>query len=173
MCAVVALVAGWTTSPYVFVKFSTSHPDAAFIKSDDDCTVGTDALEYISRPIDNGRVVSVELCFKARRVQSGAQIVPYGGEIDSWWGDTPYTSDVMAYTEARAKSFNLSEADKRAAQDEWTSQRTRNIGYGVGVAVAGWIVLSLLQMLIGWIVRGFLGIPRGQDRRPELATSAD
>lgn len=31
----------------------------------------------------------------------------------------------------------------------------------------GWIVLWLLTIAIGWIVRGFLGIPWGKDRRSE------
>src|SRR4029453_5540276 len=30
-------------------------------------------------------------------------------------------------------------------------------------AVGGWFVLSVLQVLIGWIVRGFCGIPWGRD----------
>jgi hypothetical protein len=30
-------------------------------------------------------------------------------------------------------------------------------------AIGGWIVLSILQVAIGWIVRGFVGIPRGHD----------
>lgn len=30
-------------------------------------------------------------------------------------------------------------------------------------AIGGWTVLSILQVAIGWIARGFMGIPRGHD----------
>ena len=39
----------------------------------------------------------------------------------------------------------------------------------IGLAV-GWVVLTLGFAGIGWVVRGFLGIPRGKDKA-ELSTS--
>jgi hypothetical protein len=170
--AIGAVAVGWTNSPRVSLEFSTSHPDAAFIRSDG-CISGTDATRYISRPIDDGKIAYVELCFKAMKADSGELVVPYRSEGGRWWGNARYTPDVTAYTDARAKAFSLSEADREAAQEEWSSQRTENIRNGVLFAVGGWIVLSLLQMLVGWIVRGFLGIPYGRDRRPEPVKSAD
>lgn len=167
-----ALVVGWTSTPYVSLEFSTSYPGADFIKGGD-CRYGTDAREFVSRPIDSYRLVSVELCFKALRSDSGADVIPYKVENDKWWGNSPYTPDVTAYTKGRAQSFQLSEPDLRGAQEEWSSQRTRNIRNGVLFAIGGWVVLSLLQTLVGWIVRGFLGIAWGQDRRPESVKPAE
>jgi hypothetical protein len=164
--AIGALAVGWTTSPYVSMKFSTSNPDANFVQSDN-CRIGKDAVRFISRPIDDGRTVSIELCFKALRAESGAEVVPYKVESARWWGNGPYTPDVTAYADARADTFKLPEANRRAAEEEWSSERTENIRNGVLFAIGGWVVLSLLQMLIGWIVRGFFGIPWGQDGRPE------
>lgn len=168
--AVGALAIGWTVSPYVSMEFSTSYPDAEFIKSND-CEIGTDALEFITRAIDDTKNVSVELCFKALRTDSGTQAVPYKTENGRWWGNSPYTPDVTSYTRARSESFQLSEADRRTALDEWNSQRTKNIRDGGFFAAGGWVALSLLQLLVGWIVRGFLGIPWAQDRRTESARS--
>jgi hypothetical protein len=122
---------------------------------------------------DRGGTVSVELCFKALRAESGQEVVPYKVEKNCWWGNGPYSSDVKAYTSARADSFQLSEADRRAAQEDWDGQPFKNIRNGALFAVGGWVVLSLLQMLVGWIVRGFLGIPSGQDRRPDPVKSAE
>jgi hypothetical protein len=34
-------------------------------------------------------------------------------------------------------------------------------------AIGGLTVISVLQIAIGWIVRGFMGIPRGHDHRRE------
>jgi len=49
------------------------------------------------------------------------------------------------------------------------SQGSTTIRNAVLFGIGGWIVLSVLQALIGWIARGFAGIPRGHDHRPEPA----
>jgi len=160
-----ALAIIWHNSPFVSMAFATSSPDAAFSKVDG-CASGTDARVFISRPIGNGKSVSLELCFKPLRADSGAQLVPYKMQKGWWWGNLRYSPEVEAYTKARAESFQLSQADQRAAREEWNRQWWSNSRSTGLFAVGGWVVLSLLQMLVGWIVRGFFGIPWDQDRRP-------
>src|SRR5436190_6465572 len=110
--AIAALAIGWTSSPYVSMEFSTPYPDAAFVKSAD-CRIGTDAVQFITREIGDGKTVSIQLCFTALRADSGAQVVPFKVESGRWSGNTPYTPDVSAYTDGRAKSFILPEADRK------------------------------------------------------------
>jgi hypothetical protein len=43
----------------------------------------------------------------------------------------------------------------------------QTISYAVVFGVGGWITLFVLQAGIGWVARGFAGIPRGHDHRPE------
>jgi hypothetical protein len=73
----------------------------------------------------------------------------------------------MAYTKARAEAFVLSAADQTAARNAYDQQRMENIRTGFYFLVGGWIALTVVQFAIGWIVRGFAGIPLGQDRRPD------
>jgi hypothetical protein len=40
-------------------------------------------------------------------------------------------------------------------------------GFALLFAIGGLTVISVLQIAIGWIVRGFMGIPRGHDHRRE------
>jgi hypothetical protein len=109
------------------------------------------------------------LCFQSQVFQSNQQrLVPYKTEGDTMWGNGPYSSEVASYTDARANEFRLTPADQQAAREEWNRQRSRSIRNAALFAIGGWIVLSVLQWLIGWIVRGFLGIPRGYDHRPDL-----
>lgn len=45
----------------------------------------------------------------------------------------------------------------------------REIGSNAGFPL-GWLAFLLaLTWAVGWIVRGFLGIPHGQDRRPSAS----
>lgn len=78
----------------------------------------------------------------------------------------PYASEVTTYTNAVAAKFTLpaegvSEANaliRDARMEQW-----KNVALGIvsGLAV-GWV----LVFIIGWIVRGFFGVPRGKDTRP-------
>ncbi len=45
--------------------------------------------------------------------------------------------------------------------DEWW----RHLGGTFKLVVGGWFVIALTIGVIGWIVRGFCGIPFGQDRK--------
>jgi hypothetical protein len=78
---------------------------------------------------------------------------------------------VTDYTSATAKAFRLSADDQQAARLEFDTDRRKNIRNAFLFAVGGWIVLSVVQALLGWIVRGFMGIPWRQDRRPESPTA--
>jgi hypothetical protein len=96
------------------------------------------------------------------------RLVPYRIDNDTLWGNRPYSREVKAYTDARAEEFRLTPADQERALAAWNARRWTSIWYAVLFAAGGWIALSLLQEVIGWIVRGFIGIPRGHDHRPEF-----
>jgi hypothetical protein len=162
------IVVSYNQSPYVSLKFTTTQPDAPFVVSDYDCQIGIDHMEFETRSLDDGHAVSVQLCFRSQVFQSNQQrLVPYKVEGDTMWGNDRYSSEVTNYAEARANDFRLSPADQQMAREEWDRQRSRNIRNAVLFAIGGWIVLSVLQWIIGWIVRGFLGIPRGSDHKPQ------
>jgi hypothetical protein len=127
----------------VSMNFVTQGPGSPFVRTDEPCASG-DARKFVTRTLENGTSVLASLCFKSR---------------------APYTRQVEAYTDARARLFRLTPADHNAARSAWSAKRQSQIGYATLAAVAGWFVLSALQTLIGWIARGFAGIPLGHDRR--------
>jgi hypothetical protein len=70
---------------------------------------------------------------------------------------------------APAKSFNNSfklneEEDTRLNQKWWESWRSA-YGQGLAVMLGGLIALWIFSLAMGWIVRGFLGIPLQRDTR--------
>jgi hypothetical protein len=168
-----AVIVAYSTTPYISLHFTTPTPSSNFRITQDECDTGIDAIEHTSRDIAPGRSVSTELCFKSQLFSSNQrQLVPY--KVDSngtMWGNSPYSTEVSTYTKMRAENFVLSDTDRQSALTEWNSQWWRKVRNGVFIAIGGWIGLSILQALIGWIVRGFAGIPWGKDRRPELPTS--
>lgn len=51
----------------------------------------------------------------------------------------------------------------------YEARQTHRWGYWWGtakLALGGLLAIWLTTSLIGWVVRGFAGIPRGQDRKP-------
>lgn len=87
-------------------------------------------------------------------------------EPQTVWMANEYDKDVRAYMDGIAGAFRLQQSDLERVQqvkrqkllDQW--MQALQILFG-GLAV-GWA----LTALIGWIARGFLGIPRGKDHRP-------
>lgn len=76
------------------------------------------------------------------------------------WKSEPYTKDVK-------KSFVLSQTDEEWIDDQWWAKRWGPVRQGLLVLGAGVVFLWGFTWAMGWIVRGFLGIPRGQDRKTQ------
>lgn len=162
-------VVGWGahaifSEPYSRVTYSVLALGVPFVSGacPDDA-----AAEYIEREAPEGKSVNVTLCFLANQTDSGEMLVPYAdaGEGMLWMG-RKYSTEVQGYTNSMASKFQLTpegiEAFKaiqrKALLEQWGVAAMFLFG---GLAV-GWAVVAA----IGWIVRGFMGIPRGQDMRP-------
>jgi hypothetical protein len=48
---------------------------------------------------------------------------------------------------------------EKELDQQWWKKHAETLRNGVIVIVVGWFGLQLVAMVIGWIVRGFLGIP--------------
>jgi hypothetical protein len=62
-----------------------------------------------------------------------------------------------------AANFKLSKADEEWADSVAWSERWENIKIGAAVTIGGLAFLWIFSWCVGWIVRGFAGIPTGQD----------
>jgi hypothetical protein len=93
---------------------------------------------------------------------------PTGEELDL---DLPKGASLDAIGE-RARSVyshwkEAEEAERHARDARATFKRVAQ-GSGYGPALAGLYVFSAV---VGWVIRGFLGIPRGKDQRPREPSS--
>ncbi|MFZ2652783.1 MAG: hypothetical protein WA210_22005 [Burkholderiaceae bacterium] len=127
-----------------------------------------DAREHTYTHARGGGRISVELCLKAHKSDGGELLVPYAPASDGrWWMAGPYTSEVKRYARELARDFqiptsDLDEADGRSRQ-ALMKQWKEAMLWGFGGLAIGWVLVAG----IGWIVRGFMGIPRGKDSHSE------
>jgi len=83
----------------------------------------------------------------------------------------PYDSEVNSYTERRTSEFAISpnmlaaiEKELPRIEREALFDHLKMVLSDTAYVIAG---LWIFSFVIGWIIRGFAGIPRGQDFRPQ------
>lgn len=83
-----------------------------------------------------------------------------------WRMNSAYSSEVSAYAKGVADKFALAAVERNAAEQRLSDARLKQWREVMQVLFGGLVVGWILTAGIGWIARGFMGIPRGQDRRP-------
>jgi hypothetical protein len=156
---------GVFTEPYTHLFYSANGPGAAFVKADrcgDD-----DGSRYVSTTDAPGNRIAVTLCFKAFAAEGGERLVPYApADNGRWWMAGKYSSEVKRYMDEREAAFSLNpQGNEEAKRLRWEG-RLELWKYAALAAVGGVTIGWLLVAVTGWVVRGFLGIPRGRDSRP-------
>ena len=111
--------------------------------------------------------ISVTLCFKAHKSDGGELLVPYAPATDGkWWMAGRHATEVTKYADEVVRGFQLpakglNEADRLLSQAR-LQQWKEVVQVSVGALLVGWMLVAV----VGWIARGFAGIPRGKDERP-------
>jgi hypothetical protein len=167
-------VVGWIVAafnqpaPYISVHYQISWPKPPH-RSDLSCEYGNNAIEYVEVITKNGTAASATLCFLAERAEDGRKLIPYGPhpkDSSLWIANTKYSDDVKKYIEKVKDSFLLSQADEAWIDGQLWPKRLKEFSLGALIAIGGLVFLWVFTWTVGWIMRGFLGIPRGQDHRP-------
>ena len=127
-----------------------------------------DGSEPLTLRALNGESIRIELCFLARRADDGKMYIPYINEDEgrSWRGNTKYSEEVREYMRTVASTFKLTEEitkqSKASKRKVLLTQWKDSMSFLFGGLAVGWALMAAT----GWIVRGFMGIPRGKDARP-------
>lgn len=167
LAAAGTLIYAATYEPFISVDYSISHPQAAFQRMSTSCP--SDAgRAFFSTKSQSGVSVSIDLCLLPMEFgEDKRQLVPYKvDEKNMVWGAASYSSEVSAYEKELEARFALPLEDNSWVEDEksrryWANWRESIRNLGIGLAIFAGFVWA-----IGWIVRGFMGIPRGMDRKP-------
>ena len=176
----------FSVTPYLQLTYEVRWPDAAPVLVD--ACSGNAAREHITRNAANGSTVYVDLCFTAAKADSDRRFMSddellarkFGGAVEGAYGYEwliPYAlaeggkarmagaryKAVREYTAGVASWFVLDEHGvEQARRVAIVEQLKRTFLTVFGGLAFGWVFVAVT----GWIVRGFLGVPRGEDRRP-------
>ena len=128
-----------------------------------------DMPDWENTTTSKGTSVRLEFCFIAQKSASGKMLIPYriDRKAEKWWGEdnNQFLPEIREYRERVTSEFQLSKADSEWADSQWWPARWKQLREGAIWFFSGWIVLWILTFVIGWIVRGFMGIPMGHDQR--------
>jgi hypothetical protein len=163
-------VCGWVasaalTEPYVLLGYRIDGLGAAPVR-DDQCGENDDK-HWLDIKDDKGRPIRVKLCFKAIQATNGEWLIPYApADNGRWWLARRNSDEVKRHMAERERAFNLPpQGNAEATRMRWNKKveawEFAATGASVGLVV-GWFLMTV----IGWIIRGFLGIPQGRDARP-------
>ena len=153
--------------PYVSINYSIAHPDGTFQRETEDCP--SDAgKDYFTTETRSGKRVSIDLCLLTMSFgDKGEHLVPYKrDEKGMVWGAPSYSTEVSEYEKKLENRFSLSPEDNEFASKEISRRHWKSVEEGLLYLAIGLAIFGAFVSAVGWIVRGFLGIPRGMDRRP-------
>jgi hypothetical protein len=144
-------------SPAVDVRYRVPRPNSEPQRVTDRCSFEDAQESDYFRRTSKGTSYNLTLCFPAYEFPSG-RLIPY--KIDkngSMWGDHSYSSEVILYTDATMKRFNLLPADEQWIDDQATSAMLRHWREAAQIAALGAVAIWIAASVIGWVARGFLG----------------
>lgn len=162
------LIALITYDPYVSAQFSIAHPNGAFVRMTESCPAGGGS-HYFTSKTSAGESVSINLCLLPMSFgEDKVSLIPYKiDEQGMLWGAASYSSEVSDYERKLENRFNLPASDEETLKKQISEHYRDNWMSGLAYLAVGLAIFAGVVWATGWIVRGFLGIPRGMDRRAE------
>lgn len=166
LATIAVLIVTGTSDPYLSIDYRVSSPNSLPTKTEEACPPSS-GRHYFSTKTPNGRSVGIDLCLLTMPFgKDSQQLVPYkidqGGMV---WGAAIYSNEVDAYERELEKRFVLPSSDAQWADNELSKRYRQNWLQSLGYLAVGLIAFWVFVWCIGWVVRGFAGIPRGKDSR--------
>jgi len=151
--------------PFVFFEFkSNPHIEFYYIVTSPDefYTVNDSAngcgfyvhLEKIKFNTKKDTSVKVNLCFQPSYFENLNRFYKFNPDFDH-----------SVLTDDYVRSFKLPASDEKLADEKKWAKKSDNLYNYTGVLVGWLIFLWVFSWAAGWIVRGFLGTPSGQDQK--------
>lgn len=171
--AFITLITLTNYSPYISVKYKITHPSGPFLRDDGPCPLEC-VNHHFTTKTSKGKSVSIDLCLTPMPFgRNGQLLIPFkvDGEGKIWGADA-FSSEISSYQLELERRFKLSKIDDQNISAEISNKYRENWFSGIGYLLVGMVTYLAIVWVIGWIVRGFLGIPRGYDHRPSTVTPA-
>ena len=156
------IVAGVTfsPSPFISVTYLIEGPGKPLARIEAD-KCNDDGKETLKAKTAKGTEAWVDLCFRSELADDGVRVYAYDNQSFSRWT----SPQVLAYTAQVKARFTLPQTDETWIDNQGRLEYIQELGWGAMGAVSGILLLFAFSWAVGWIVRGFMGIPRGADSR--------
>ena len=142
--------------------FKLPFPDKPIMKiHDEDCEYD-DAIETSYRKTPKGYSYTISICFKAFHMENGEVILPFikDGKV---LGNDKYSAEAIQFRNDFLSKFSLPKHDIEAIEAHYLILRFTEIAKSLGLSIAVAFGFWTACWIVGWIVRGFLGVPMGKD----------
>ena len=154
---------------YYRATYALAAPDAPIRKTDGSCSSNGHTI-YFDHKISSGKEIGVSVCLEPMTFKNKEEVelIPY--KTDSGgitWGARPYTPEISTYEKQVKKRFAMTATDEEAAIKEASKKWRSEFAEAMGYLIVGLTIFAAFVWGVGWIVRGFLGIPRGMDKHPD------
>ncbi len=163
--AVGFIVGGLHLSPTVDVNYKIQSVGSTPIQSLEECP--EDSRTKTKRTYTRKHtILNITLCFLADTNVDNQRVIPFKEVLgEGWWGGKKYSFEVEEYTSKVSDSFSIPISDEAALDAQYWKVLLKDLAVGSMVALASLVSFWGFTWAVGWIVRGFLGIPRGMDQK--------
>jgi hypothetical protein len=162
----VTLYIAYEYEPYVSVTYSISHPNSTFVKMENECPSDA-ANHYFTTKLQSDKSVAINLCLLAMSFgKDSERLIPY--KVDDKgliWGDKSFGDNVALYEKTLEGRF-IASLDEKVLEGEVSKKYRESFIETIKYLFYGLVIFWGGVSAVGWIVRGFLGIPTGLDIRP-------
>jgi hypothetical protein len=167
-------IAGYIAEPYTRNYYLIEAPGIQAVKMGADSFCPPESVqETFDRTTNSGKSISITLCFKSF-LENNRQLIPFKRDekTQEVWMNAPYADEVTAYKERVVKNFKIPEADQSALTSGYWSELIKKWAEGFFMMAGGLVAFWIFCWCVGYIVRGFLGVPQGRDSRLEEPPNA-
>lgn len=169
LAILVSAFAIWLTAvsaPKPSLSYSIVSPRATPVRMDETCGLYSRS-EWFSWVTPSGTDVYVRLCLRSSPFGTdGTELVPYRiDEKGMTWGASTYSDEVKDYAESIKESFSLPTSELKRIEREASQAHWEHVRENLGTLAMGLGIFWVLVWAVGWVVRGFAGIPAGRDER--------
>lgn len=150
--------------PTVSRSYQIAHPTKPFVKNTQSCPENGYQHHFYAST-DKGNRVWIALCILPSTF--GKQLIPYRvDDSEITWTAENFSQQVSKYADELEARFRIPREDQGDIDEEISGQYWSDVKENLKILFFGLLIFGGFVWTLGWIVRGFLDIPRGLDRRP-------
>ena len=166
LIGIIGIVIAYNSEPDINLVYEISYFGENPVRiNTDSCNSSDDATEYSNHTTAKGNDYDLTLCFKATASNDGKMMIPYmiDEETQGILGNDQYDVGVIKYTQSIKSNFSVPSEGEQIVDKQYWPKKIKTILEILGKTALSIFGFWIFCWVIGWIIRGFVNIPMGQD----------